>query len=150
MTISGVLKARYMETRKAAIRLSPTVVLHSIERFIIELREHEEGKAIAFAEMGYESEIESDFGKRLNFRHRCLCSVHFPSLSTLSFSVYKSHPKGPPCLTMSSTIKPLSRYLSIIPLPFSFRSHPVFFRPVPGPPSPSPCNVRHSARTVTS
>ena len=87
---------------------------------------------------------------RLNFRHNYLCSVLFPSLSTLSFSVSKSHPKGSPCLTMRLTIKPLSRYTSTSPLPFSFGSHRLFSRPGPGPPSPSPCNARHSARTVTS
>ena len=53
---------------------------------------------------------------RLNFRHNYLCSVLFPSLSTLSFSVSKSHPKGSPCLTMRLTIKPLSRYTSTSPL----------------------------------
>jgi hypothetical protein len=61
---------------------------------------------------------------RLNFRHNLLRSVPFPSLSTLSFSVSKSHPKGPSCLTMRLTIKPSSRYPSISPLsPFhSFSS----------------------------
>ena len=61
---------------------------------------------------------------RLNFRHNYLRSVPFPSLSTLSFSVSKSHPKGPSCLTMRLTIKPSSRYPSISPLsPFhSFSS----------------------------
>ena len=48
----------------------------------------------------------------------------------------------------NQTFEQVSIHLPLVP--FSLGSHPPFSRPVPAPPSPSPCNARHSARTVTS
>jgi len=140
MSVS-VLKAlctqKHYNDRKAAPALSrPPSIEH-------------ESQSMRVRRDGYESEIESDFGKiEFSPQLSSLRPFSFPFHSLLSVS--KSHPKGSPCLTTRLTIRPLSRYPSISPLPFSLRSHRAFSRPVPGPPSPSPCNARHSARTVMS
>ena len=136
----------YIETRKATTPLCPTVY-----RRFIEEDERVKVKACEFAQMGYESEIESDFGK-IEFSPQLSSLRPLPSLfhPLLSFCIQKSSQRS----TMSDdethnqTFEQVS--IHIPSFPFSFRSHPAFSRPVPGPPSPSPCNARHSARTATS
>jgi hypothetical protein len=120
--LSGVLKARcpskHNNDRKAATQLS--------RPFQPSIDEYERVKACAFAKMGYESEIESDFGKiEFSPQLSLLRPFSFPFHSLLSVS--KSHPKGSSCLTMRLTIKPLSRYPSTSPLsPFISFSSGVF------------------------
>ena len=106
MSVS-VLKAlctqKHYNDRKAAPALSrPPSIEH-------------ESQSMRVRRDGYESEIESDFGKiEFSPQLSSLRPFSFPFHSLLSVS--KSHPKGSPCLTTRLTIRPLSRYPSISPL----------------------------------